>query len=87
MEISKDNIAQWVIDNRYPKSEFEKISDMEMYHEIVAMIEKLINKNSVIPDVVGQSEQLSVAWKALEWVGFTKGEEFTDDDIQEMLNA
>lgn len=52
MEISKDNIAQWVIDNRYPKSEFEKISDMEMYHEIVAMIEKLINKNSVIPDVV-----------------------------------
>ena len=33
------------------------------------------------------SEQLSVAWKALEWVGFTKGEEFTDDDIQEMLNA
>jgi len=51
MEISKDNIAQWVIDNRYPKSEFNKVSDMEMYHEIVGMIDKLINKNSVIPDV------------------------------------
>ena len=51
MEMNKDNIAQWVIDNRYPKSEFNKISDMEMYHEIVGMIDKLINKNSVIPDV------------------------------------
>ena len=45
------------------------------------------NKHLTIPVVVVQSEQLSVAWKALEWVGFTKGEEFTDDDIQEMLNA
>lgn len=52
MEITKDNIAQWVIDNRYPKSEFNKVSDMEMYHEIVGMIDKLINKNSVIPNVV-----------------------------------
>ncbi|MFT3679447.1 MAG: hypothetical protein QM791_04190 [Ferruginibacter sp.] len=25
-------IAQWVIDNRYPKSENEKISDFEMLH-------------------------------------------------------
>ena len=33
------------------------------------------------------SEPLSVALKTLEWVGFTKGKEFTDDDIQEMLNA
>lgn len=52
---------------------------VEFYYELV--------KNLAIHDVVGQSEQLSVAWKALEWVGFTKGEEFTDDDIQEMLNA
>lgn len=51
MEINKDSIAQWVIDNRYPKSEFNKVSDMEMYHEIVGMIEKLINKTNDIPDV------------------------------------
>ena len=36
-------IAQWVIDNRYPKSENEKVSDMEMYHELVESIEKLCN--------------------------------------------
>lgn len=33
-----EKIAQWVIDNRYPKSEKEKVSDSEMYHEIIAMI-------------------------------------------------
>jgi hypothetical protein len=38
-------------------------------------------------DVDNQSEILSVAWKTLEWVGFTKGGEFTDNDIKEMLNA
>jgi hypothetical protein len=27
-----NKIAQWVIDNRYPKSENEKVSDVEMYH-------------------------------------------------------
>jgi hypothetical protein len=26
--------AQWVIDNRYPKSEKDKVSDFEMYHFI-----------------------------------------------------
>lgn len=33
-----EEIAQWVIDNRYPKSEKEKISDHEMYHMIVDSI-------------------------------------------------
>lgn len=33
-------IAQWVIDNRYPKSESEKVSDHEMYHELVSKIEQ-----------------------------------------------
>lgn len=28
------NIAQWVIDNRYPKSELDKISDFELYTEL-----------------------------------------------------
>ena len=32
-------IAQWVIDNRYPKSENNKMSDFELYHELVIKIE------------------------------------------------
>lgn len=27
-----EQMAQWVIDNRYPKNEFDKVSDFEMYH-------------------------------------------------------
>lgn len=33
-------IAQWVIDNRYPKNEYDKISDFEMYRELIIMIDK-----------------------------------------------
>ncbi|PTX14432.1 hypothetical protein C8N40_11197 [Pontibacter mucosus] len=32
-------IAQWVIDNRYPKSEKEKLSDTELFNELVDKIE------------------------------------------------
>lgn len=42
MKTAKE-IAQYVIDNRYPKSENEKVSDVEMYHELVESIEKLCN--------------------------------------------
>lgn len=42
MKTAKE-IAQWVIDNRYPKSENNKVSDAEMYHELVESIEKLQN--------------------------------------------
>ena len=48
-------IAQWVIDNRYPKSENEKVSDMEMYHELVESIEKLCNIPPVSKSVTCQS--------------------------------
>lgn len=37
-------IAQWVIDNRYPKTENNKISDHEMYHVLVESMEKLLIK-------------------------------------------
>ena len=30
-----EKIAQWVIDNRYAKSELNKVSDFEMYHHII----------------------------------------------------
>ena len=52
MKTAKE-IAQWVIDNRYPKSENEKVSDAEMYHELVESIEKLCN----IPPVIRNSRQ------------------------------
>lgn len=40
-EIKK--IAQWVIDNRYPKSEDNKVSDSELYHGIVDKINETIS--------------------------------------------
>jgi hypothetical protein len=42
MKTAKE-IAQWVIDNRYPKSENESVPDVVMYHEIVSSIEELCN--------------------------------------------
>lgn len=36
-----EEIAQWVIDNRYPKSEQEKLSDFELYHVLVEKIRSL----------------------------------------------
>jgi len=39
--MTKEGIAQWVINNRYPKSEKEKVSDLEMYHKIVDEIRDL----------------------------------------------
>ena len=44
---TKEEIAQWVINNRYPKSENDKVSDAEMYHELVESIDKLCNTVNV----------------------------------------
>jgi hypothetical protein len=37
-----EQIAQWVISNRYPKSEQDKVSDHEMYHFILENINVLL---------------------------------------------
>lgn len=37
-----EEIGQWVIDNRYPKNEHDKVSDVEMYHVLVNSINELI---------------------------------------------
>lgn len=42
--MTPENIAQWVIDNRYPKSEQDKVSDHEMYHFVLSEIVLLLNK-------------------------------------------
>lgn len=36
-----EEIAQWVISNRYPLSENEKVSDFEMYNKLVEDIKRL----------------------------------------------
>ena len=33
-----------------------------------------------------KNNRLNLAWKVLERVGFTKGEEFTDDDVIEFIS-
>jgi len=40
---TKEEIAQWVINNRYPKSEKDKVPDVEMYHKLVESIEALFS--------------------------------------------
>lgn len=34
-------IAQWVISNRYPKSEFDKVSDHDLYYGLIDRIKAL----------------------------------------------
>lgn len=38
MKTSKEEIAQWVIDNRYPKSELNKMDSHELYHGLIDKI-------------------------------------------------
>lgn len=39
--MTAEEIAQWVINNRYPKNEQEKVSDAEMYQQLLSMIKEL----------------------------------------------
>ena len=41
-----EKIAQWIIDNRYAKSELNKVSDFEMYHHIIKLIKEQILKQT-----------------------------------------
>ena len=63
-------IAQWVIDNRYPKSENDKVSDFEMYHTLIEAMNQVLRQ----PLVSGRSEQLK-AFR--EWTR----ENLTQEDI------
>lgn len=44
--MTPEKLAQWVIDNRYAKSEKEKIGDFEMYHFIIEGI-RLIESSTL----------------------------------------
>jgi len=65
MKTAKE-IAQWVIDNRYPKNEKDKVSDLEMYHELVESIEKLSNIPAVNVSVVEQIRQAFADYRRAE---------------------
>lgn len=71
----------WFAREYYNKEYYEGV--LYAMRNLQVHIKKIHKKRCCKSD----SELLSVAWKALEWAGFTRGEEFTDDDIQEMLNA
>jgi hypothetical protein len=45
-----EEIAQWVIDNRYPKSENDKVSDFEMYQTLIEAMNQVLRQ----PPVSGQ---------------------------------
>ena len=51
-----EQIAQWVIDNRYPKSENNKVSDSEMYYTLVESIAKLCTIPRVIKSVCNKCD-------------------------------
>jgi hypothetical protein len=33
------------------------------------------------------ADKLAIAWKTLEWVGFTRGKEFEDNNVLKMLSG
>jgi len=39
-----EELAQWVIDNRYPKSQNQKVGDFEMFTTLVEKIKELQDK-------------------------------------------
>jgi len=51
-----EELAQWVIDNRYPKSELDKTSDLEMYHYIVDKFKSY--RQSEIDELTKEVERL-----------------------------
>ena len=42
-----EQIAQWVIDNRYPKSKYDKVSDSEMYYALIKFFEQNLREELI----------------------------------------
>lgn len=55
-----EEIAQWVIDNRYPKSENDKVSDFEMYQTLIEVMNKALRQPLVSGSVC---EHLHQKWE------------------------
>lgn len=81
-------IAQWVINNRYPKSEQDKVSDHEMYHYIIDAIREVIEGESKkIPERYQIQEHiLSIIQKNYkEFKGTNEAELASSEDIADYL--
>jgi len=84
-----EEIAQWVIDNRYSKSENNKVSDSEMYYTLIDKINEALSIGSVTPRyfyVVEKNygedlEQLSIGLETLE-----QAKTFKDSDYHKKRN-
>lgn len=75
-----EEIAQWVIDNRYPKSEQDKVSDAEMYHFLCETITKQLQQHNVMPSLPLETLNVQIAFAQQKQIdadesGDEKGEE------------
>lgn len=58
-----EEIAQWVIDNRYSKSENQKVDDFEMYHVLVEEISKSQCNHSWVYKIMSDHTGVNVCEK------------------------
>lgn len=54
-----EEIAQWVIDNRYPKSENDKVSDFEMYQTLIEVMNQALRQPLVSGSIPSEAELVS----------------------------
>lgn len=52
-DINEANLAQWVISNRYPKSENDKVSDFEMYNYILLSVR---NRKELMHELISERD-------------------------------
>lgn len=71
-----EEIAQYIVDNRHSKSEFEKVSDSELYHFIVDSVKELEQQKQsdidelveFIKDINSRTSNMYLKTKALELI-------------------
>tara|TARA_R110000772_G_C13310212_1_gene439999 strand:- start:33217 stop:33501 length:285 start_codon:yes stop_codon:yes gene_type:complete len=78
--MNKEEIAQWVIHNRYPKSELEKMSDCEMYYALIDKIKQAINFTGSSLELKDKNTHNLRDWARLKGYALTK-QEFIKDGL------
>lgn len=57
-----EEISQWVIDNRYPKSENDKVSDFEMYQTLIEAMNQALRQPPVSGSLYYDEKLLIDLW-------------------------
>ena len=70
--MNKEQIAQWVIDNRYSKSENNKVSDSEMYYTLIDKLEEAINYTQCC-ETLPSKEAMNLEFKTLSDIADESG--------------